>query len=871
MKRLIVAAAFLMAFIWPASVIAALPSWNLTGSYTVEFNCTAGDCLGMTYVHSMTITSSNNTTGAVAGSGSIEGQPTYDWTMTGTVSGSDATLDILWSVGSGLTVYNPLVLTGTIDAMGGMSGTAVDGAMRTFDWATTSGAATAVDRTKPTAAIAPPATPTNAATLDYALTFSESVTGLVAGDFTRTGTATGCTVGAPSGSGAAYSVAVTGCSEGTVILALKANSVSDGQANTGPASDVIAASVTIDRSGPTAAIAPPATPTNAATLDYALTFSESVTGLVAGDFTRTGTATGCTVGAPSGSGAAYSVAVTGCSEGTVILALKANSVSDGQANTGPASDVIAASVTIDRSGPTAAIAPPATPTNAATLDYALTFSESVTGLVAGDFTRTGTATGCTVGAPSGSGAAYSVAVTGCSEGTVILALKANSVSDGQANTGPASDVIAASVTIDRSGPTAAIAPPATPTNAATLDYALTFSESVTGLVAGDFTRTGTATGCTVGAPSGSGAAYSVAVTGCSEGTVILALKANSVSDGQANTGPASDVIAASVTIDRSGPTAAIAPPATPTNAATLDYALTFSESVTGLVAGDFTRTGTATGCTVGAPSGSGAAYSVAVTGCSEGTVILALKANSVSDGQANTGPASDVIAASVTIDRTKPSTSALTAKPRTGAALSGTLIPLGLTWSGGDNSGGSGLDRYEIERSVDGGTWAAVAAATGSPASVSAASSGSVRYRVRAVDKADNQGDWAYSRTLTPRLTQQTSSTVTYSGTWTSSSSASFSGGSARYASVAGRSASYRFYGRSIALVATKSTTRGKVKIYVDGAFVATVDLYRSSTQYRAVAWETTWSTSATRTVKIVVVGTSGRPRVDLDAFVVLK
>ena len=36
-------------------------------------------------------------------------------------------------------------------------------------------------------------------------------------------------------------------------------------------------------------------------------------------------------------------------------------------------------------------------------------------------------------------------------------------------------------------------------------------------------------------------------------------------------------------------------------------------------------------------------------------------------------------------------------------------------------------------------------------------------------------------------------------------------------------------------------------------------------------AWQQTWSTSATRTIKLVVVGTSGRPRVDLDAFVVVK
>ena len=59
--------------------------------------------------------------------------------------------------------------------------------------------------------------------------------------------------------------------------------------------------------------------------------------------------------------------------------------------------------------------------------------------------------------------------------------------------------------------------------------------------------------------------------------------------------------------------------------------------------------------------------------------------------------------------------------------------------------------------------------------------------------------------------------------------------------------------------------------VYINGRRVATVDLYRTSTQYRVLAWQRTWSTTATRTVKLVVVGTSGRPRVDVDAFTLVK
>jgi hypothetical protein len=43
------------------------------------------------------------------------------------------------------------------------------------------------------------------------------------------------------------------------------------------------------------------------------------------------------------------------------------------------------------------------------------------------------------------------------------------------------------------------------------------------------------------------------------------------------------------------------------------------------------------------------------------------------------------------------------------------------------------------------------------------------------------------------------------------------------------------------------------------------------ATTYRAQVWSIRYSTSASRTIKVVVVGTSGRPRVDLDAFIVLR
>ena len=53
--------------------------------------------------------------------------------------------------------------------------------------------------------------------------------------------------------------------------------------------------------------------------------------------------------------------------------------------------------------------------------------------------------------------------------------------------------------------------------------------------------------------------------------------------------------------------------------------------------------------------------------------------------------------------------------------------------------------------------------------------------------------------------------------------------------------------------------------------WVATIDLGAATTSARRLVWVGRWPTSARRTVTVRVLGTVGRPRVDLDGFVVLR
>jgi hypothetical protein len=103
----------------------------------------------------------------------------------------------------------------------------------------------APDVTSPSATISSPASPASSRTLVYAVVFDETVNGVAASDFQNLGTAT-CTFSVNQSSGTTVSLTATCTSDGTVIVRLGANSVSDVSSNTGPAGAVTASTVTID-------------------------------------------------------------------------------------------------------------------------------------------------------------------------------------------------------------------------------------------------------------------------------------------------------------------------------------------------------------------------------------------------------------------------------------------------------------------------------------------------------------------------------------------------------------------------------------------------------------------------------------------------
>lgn len=300
--------------------------------------------------------------------------------------------------------------------------------------------------------------------------------------------------------------------------------------------------------------------TKATSVTYNLVFNESVTGLTNTDILMTGSTATCTTVAVAGSGTTYTVTVSGCGVGTLKVLLVANSVTGVLA--GPAVEKTAADVVIERTAPTVTVTAPSSPNSAASLQYAISFSEPIAGLAVDDFTVAGA--NCTIGALSGSAASYTLQVTNCEDAAQVqLAMAINSVSDLASNAGPVAAPTIGAVLIDRTAPSVTWSTAAA-TSFVSPAFEITFTESVSGIAVGDFLMIGAATDCVLSVQETTpGTKFAILTSGCSDGSVQVLINTGSYTDAFGNSGP-TRVSASAVTTKVAQPT----PTPTPTPAAT---------------------------------------------------------------------------------------------------------------------------------------------------------------------------------------------------------------------------------------------------------------------------------------------------------------
>ena len=199
--------------------------------------------------------------------------------------------------------------------------------------------------------------------------------------------------------------------------------------------------------------------------------------------------------------------------------------------------------------------------------------------------------------------------------------------------------------------------------------------------------------------------------------------------------------------------------------------------------------------------------------------------------------------------------------------------PVRATWAASSDPGGSGLRQYDVS-----GFWGSGTVAP-STRSVVLPSYFDGRVTVRAVDGAGNESLPATSARYLIQGWPETPSpgafcrvpSVTYAGHWATSRSAAYLDGAARYSVSVGASVSFRFCGKSVAVIGRRGPTSGRARVYVNGVYLTTIDLYSPTVQDGRVIFHRYWSTTATRTVRLVLAGPTTRPRVTIDGFWLIK
>ena len=517
----------------------------------------------------------------------------------------------------------------------------------------------------------------NATSVSFTVTFSETVSGVDATDFTVDGSGVTGTITGMSGSGSTYTVTVGSVSgTGTLSIDLKASGtgISDAAGNAISGGFTAGATHTVDTQAPSvSSIAVSGSPTaNATSVSFTVTFSETVSGVDATDFTVDGSGVTGTITGMSGSGSTYTVTVGSVSgTGTLSIDLKASGtgISDAAGNAISGGFTAGATHTVDTQAPSvSSIAVSGSPTaNATSVSFTVTFSETVSGVDATDFTVDGSGVTGTITGMSGSGSTYTVTVGSVSgTGTLSIDLKASGtgISDAAGNAISGGFTAGATHTVDTQAPSvSSIAVSGSPAaNATTVSFTVTFSETVSGVDATDFTVDGSGVTGTITGMSGSGSTYTVTVGSVSgTGTLSIDLKASGtgISDAAGNAISGGFTAGATHTVDTQAPSvSSIAVSGSPAaNATTVSFTVTFSETVSGVDATDFTVDGSGVTGTITGMSGSGSTYTVTVGSVSgNGTLSIDLKASGtgISDAAGNAISGGFTAGATHTVDTQGP-------------------------------------------------------------------------------------------------------------------------------------------------------------------------------------------------------------------------
>jgi hypothetical protein len=225
----------------------------------------------------------------------------------------------------------------------------------------------------------------------------------------------------------------------------------------------------------------------------------------------------------------------------------------------------------------------------------------------------------------------------------------------------------------------------------------------------------------------------------------------------------------------------------------------------------------------------------------------------------------------IVVDSTAPVVTPATLSARTHTVFGNTSFGAVARWAAATDA--VGVYGYQVEWSVDGGSWSAASSLPRS--AVFAVRTFLIGHgytmRLRARDAAGNWSGWAVSARMGSAVVQDTSSSIVRTGRWSRASSTYASGGTVMYSRQAGASYSLHFTGSGIAIVAPLGPGRASFDVFVDGTKVGSVSELAAGYEARRILYAVYGLPNASHTLKVVANAAPGRQRIDLDALLVLK
>lgn len=144
------------------------------------------------------------------------------------------------------------------------------------------------------------------------------------------------------------------------------------------------------------------------------------------------------------------------------------------------------------------------------------------------------------------------------------------------------------------------------------------------------------------------------------------------------------------------------------------------------------------------------------------------------------------------------------------------------------------------------------------------------RFRVRAIDRTGAVGEWSSSQAFRATALSDSSSAIRWSGRWAFASHSGYLGRRVHWTKSRAATATIEFSGTSIGWAGPVGPTRGKARVLIDGRAVATVELRRATFRARDMVFARNLG-AGRHTLRIQVLGTSGRPTVAIDGLYVLN